>query len=278
MKNKVTTLSSCIQTIPSGATIGIGGNTLNRSPMSLVRELVRQNKTNLKLVKTAGALDIDMLCLAEQVSSVDAGFISFETTYGLANNYRKSVQTGTIKANEHACYTVMSALRAGKANIPFMPVYGLQISDLIEANDYFKQIKDPFSNNVVTIVKAIQPDVSIIHVHAADRFGNAEIQGPMYDDVLLAKSSKRVIISTEKLVQPSYFINNPRKVDISGVVVNDVVVLQNGAKPSAMPKRYGVDNLLIREYQTLKTKEELRQHLKKYDFIDTKKQGWTYAN
>ena len=78
-------------------------------------------------------MDVDLLCLAGCVKSVDAGFISFESKYGLANHYCKAVQSGAVKANEHACYTVVSALRAAAYGIPFMPVHGLVNSDLIAA-------------------------------------------------------------------------------------------------------------------------------------------------
>lgn len=275
--NKVVTLTEAIKPIPNNASIAIGGNTLNRSPLALTRELVRQNKTNLKLIKTAGAMDIDMLCLAEQVQSVDAGFISFETKYGLANNYRKAVQKGIVKANEHACYTVISALRAAQANVPFMPVYGLKNSDLIEANDYFKVINDPFENNPITVVKALKPDYAIIHVHACDAFGNAEILGPKYDDVLIAKSSVNVIISTERIVPTTYFKRNPRKVDISGLLVHKVVHVPNGAKPGTMFQKYNADDLKIKEYQALENRSDLLNHIQTYDFIDQQKKGWYYA-
>ena len=47
-------------------------------------EMVRQKKRGLRVVKTAGAMDVDALCLAGCAASVDAGFISYESQYGLA--------------------------------------------------------------------------------------------------------------------------------------------------------------------------------------------------
>lgn len=278
MITKQVSLQDAIKSIPNNATIGIGGNTLNRSPLALTREIVRQQKSHLQLVKTAGALDIDMLCLAGLVQSVDAGFISFETQYGLANNYRKSVQQGIIKANEHACYTVMSALRASQANVGFMPVYGLKNSDLIKVNDYFTVIKDPFTNEDITVVKALTPDYAIIHVHACDASGNAEIIGPRYDDILLAKASKKVILSTERIVPNTYFKNNPRKVDIPGLLVDKIVLVPNGAKPGAMAKKYTIDDKAIKDYQSLQNKNELYDYLDRFNRIDHKTVGWRYGN
>lgn len=122
-------------------------------------------------------MDVDMLCFGGCVKSVDAGFISYETEFSLADHYRRAVQGGTVKANEHACYTVMSALRAAVYGIPFMPVKGLMVSDLIDANDYFhahgRSVFGRDDNQ-----KAIAPDVTIIHVQEADIRGNSLIYGP----------------------------------------------------------------------------------------------------
>ncbi|HPS81659.1 MAG TPA: CoA transferase, partial [Candidatus Limiplasma sp.] len=129
--NKRMPMAQAMQTIPDGALLGLGGNTLNRAPMAAVFELARQHKRGLRLVKTAGGMDVDLLCFAGCVQTVDAGFISYETEFSLCQHYRKAVQSGQVIAHEHACYTVISALRAASYGIPFMPVRGLQVSDLV---------------------------------------------------------------------------------------------------------------------------------------------------
>ena len=111
--DKLCSIREAIGSVPDGAMIALGGNTLNRAPMEAVLEIVRQGKKHLRLIKTAGGLDVDLLSLGECLDSVDAGFISMETEYGLAQHYRRAVQSGSVRANEHACYTVISALRAG---------------------------------------------------------------------------------------------------------------------------------------------------------------------
>ena len=186
--SKLMPLEQAVGLIKDNDMVAFGGNALHRAPMAAVREISRQEKKGLRLVKTAGAMDIDLLCLGDCVSSVDAGFISYETGFGLATFYRKAVEGGRIKANEHACYTVISALRAAQAGIPFMPVRGLKAGDLLKVADYFKVISDPFSGEDITVVKALAPDVAIIHVQKADSEGNACINGPKYEDVLLSRA------------------------------------------------------------------------------------------
>lgn len=266
--NKLMTIQEAVSLIKSGDTLGIGGNVLHRAPMALVREIVRQEKQKLKLVKTAGAMDVDMLCFGECVYSVDAGFISYETEFSLADHYRKAVQNGKVIGNEHACYTVMSALRASAYGIPFMPVKGLIVSDLIQANDYFTKIQDPFSGEEITVVKAIRPDITIIHAQEADLEGNIFIDGPKFDDVLLAKSSKKVIVSVENIVENSKFIKSGQKADIPHFMVSAIVKVQGGATPCSCQGYYDIDRAHIDLFKSLKDRTQLNEYLNGFKQLD----------
>ena len=156
-------------------------------------------------------------------------------------HYRKAVQEGNVTAHEHACYTVISALRAGAANVPFMPVKGLHDSDLIEANDYFKVIEDPFSGERITVVKAMRPDVAVIHVHEADCDGNAIIHPPKFDDVIMSRAAKSVILTTERIVSKSQIRMRHEQVDIPGFLVSAVVETPNGAEPNSCAPDYDIN-------------------------------------
>lgn len=259
--SKLTDLATAIRTVPDGALLGLGGNTLNRAPMAAVMELARQKKRGLRLVKTAGGMDVDLLCMAGTVQSVAAGFISFETEYGLCQRYRKAVQSGEVKAEEHACYTVMSALRAASYGIPFMPVRGLQTSDLVQANDYFAAVRDPFTGEMLNAVRAIRPDVCIVHAHVADEKGNALIVGPVYDDVLLSRASKTTIVTAERIVPEGWFAAETHKANIPHFLVSAVVHAPRGAWPCACYDVCGVADDALRAYLALPDAEALGQWL-----------------
>lgn len=225
----------------TGFVLALGGNTLHRAPMAFVRELVRQGARGLRVVKTAGAHDVDLLARAGALASVDAGFVGYETGFGLARYYRAAVESGQVLANEHACYTVMCALRAAATGVGFMPVKGLSEGELLQRAPYFKRIQDPFTGELTTVVKAIAPDVAVIHVQAADLAGNGWIEGPHYDDDLLIKSAKRVIVTTERLVDARYFERNKLTPSVAGFLVDQVVLAPKGAAPCAVYGQYDVD-------------------------------------
>src|SRR5688572_30366121 len=161
MIDKRTTLTAAIAAIPDSARIALGGNTLHRGPGAAIHELVRQGKRNLELVKTAGAYDVDLLCAAGCVAAVSAGFIGYETPFGMAPAYRHAVESGRVQAREHACATVIAGLRAAIQGVPFMPVAGLQGSDLPAARG-FRALRDPYTDSDVYVVPALVPDVAIL--------------------------------------------------------------------------------------------------------------------
>jgi len=269
---KQRTLIDGISLIRDGDKVALGGNVLHRAPMAAVREMIRQEKKHLQIIKTAGAMDVDMLCLGDCVDSVDAGFISYETKYSLATHYRLGVQSGTIKGNEHACYTVISALRAAAYGVGFMPVKGLQISDLIEANAYFKQIADPFSGESITVVQALKPDVAVIHVTEADELGNAYIEGPCFEDVLLTRAADKVIVTTEKMIPLGKYSHGKQKAQIPHFLVDAVIHAPRGAKPCSCLPAYDIDQKDLDTFKQVANKEALQNYLASYEKSDQRKQ------
>ena len=187
-----------------------------------MHELVRQDKRGLEIVKTAGAYDVDLLCGTGCAAAVAAGFVGFETAFGMAPSYRRSVEQGRVEAKEHACYTVIAGMRAAIQGVPFMPVAGMTGSDVLAARG-FRTIADPYGGAEVVAVPALTPDVAIIHVHEADAAGNARIVGTRFEDVLMAQAARRVILTAERLVDGETFEAAPETVAIPGFLVDAVV-------------------------------------------------------
>ncbi|MDZ5474055.1 CoA-transferase [Bacillus sp. 31A1R] len=268
MLKKTISLKEAVSHITNGSMISFGGNVLHRAPMAFVREMARQEKKNLKIVKTAGAQDIDLLCAMGCVESVDAGFVSYETKYGLATHYRKGVESGQIIGNEHACYTVICALRGATMNVPFMPVKGLNAGDLLLKNDYFVVVEDPFGGEPVTLVKTLTPDVAVIHVQECDAKGNAKIYGPKFEDILISRAAKKVIITTEQIVSETKMKLHEENIDIPGFLVNHIVHVPRGASPCSVYKKYDIDDKSLTSFISMKTKEEIQSYLKGYEKLD----------
>jgi len=240
MIDKRTTLAEAIATVPDGARVALGGNTLHRGPGAAVHEIVRQGKRRLEIVKTAGAYDVDLLCAAGCVTAVSAGFIGYETPFGMAPAYRQAVESGMVEAREHACATVIAGLRAAIQGVPFMPVAGLHGSDLPAARG-FQTIADPYTGVKVYVVPSLVPDVAILHVQEADADGNGRIVGTRFEDVLMAQAARRVILTAERLVDGAAFAEAPETVAIPSFLVDAVVEAPGGAWPFSCTPEYGYD-------------------------------------
>ncbi len=236
MRDKRTTLPEAVASIPDGAVVALGGNTLHRAPCAAVHEIVRQGKRGLIVVKTAGAYDVDLLCAAGSAAAVAAGFVGYETPFGMAPAYRRAVETGAVEAREHVCASVIAGLRAAIQGVPFMPMAGMTGSDLPAARG-FRTVADPYGRGEVVAIPAIAPDVAIVHAQEADAEGNARIVGTRFEDPLMAQAARRVLVTAERIVDRI----DADLVTIPGLYVDAVVEVPNGAHPCGCAGEYGYD-------------------------------------
>src|SRR5918995_315232 len=115
--------------------------------------------------------------------------------------------------------------RAGRGaiqGVPFMPVAGLHGSDLPAARG-FQTVADPYSEATVFVVPALVPDVAILHVQEADAAGNGRIIGTRFEDVLMAQAARRVVLTTERIIDGAAFAAAPESVAIPSFLVDTVV-------------------------------------------------------
>lgn len=255
MPDKRRALAEVIATIADGSCLALGGNTLHRAPAAAVHELIRQGKRRLELVKTAGAYDVDLLCGLGCATAVSAGFVGYETVFGLAPLYRRAVESGAVEAREHACYTIIAGLRAAVQGVPFMPLNGLQGSDLTALRG-FATVRDPYSDQEVVAVPAIVPDVALIHVQEADADGNGRIWGSVFEDTLMARAARRVILTAERVVDGARFADEPERTSIPGFLVEAVVEAPGGAWPTSCAGLYEYDAALLGRLMAAATEPE----------------------
>ncbi|MGH3358259.1 MAG: CoA transferase subunit A [Nocardioidaceae bacterium] len=261
MPEKLTTLEEAAHLIADGSTISIGGSLLQRTPAALVRELARQSRTSLHLVKPSPGYDGDLLSAAGVLGAVSAGMVSLEQPHGLAMGFRRAVERGAVDVVEHACITVASALRAASLGIPFQPVPGLDGSDIPEVSGFLK-LTDPDTGEEIWAVRAIKPDWAILHVAEADSNGNARIYGTPNWDPLMASAAAGVILTADRIVETAELAAQPERTTIRELNVRAVVHAPSGAWPTSCPPFYGTDHEAVIEYRrAIETPEGLDRML-----------------
>jgi glutaconate CoA-transferase subunit A len=269
MIDKTISLPEAIAVVADGVRVALGGNTLHRGPCAAVHEIVRQRKRGLEIVKTAGAYDVDLLAGTGCASSASVGFVGFETVFGMAPGYRRAVERGDLEVKEHACYSVIAGLRAAIQGVPFMPIAGMQGSD-VPAVRGFKTVVDPYAGQPVVAIPALVPDVAIVHVQEADREGNARIVGTRFEDVLMAQAARHVIVTAERIVDGAQFEEVPEIVAIPGFLVAAVVETPRGAWPCSCAGFYDYDAAYLAAYVTAsKDEDTLRRFVETHIFDST---------
>lgn len=254
--SKVCSIKEAAALVSDGDRLALGGNLLQRVPGAFVRELARGGKRGLKVMKTAANYDIDLLCLTGCVDEVIAGFVSFEAEFGLAPNFRRSVKERKVTYNENSCYTVIASMRAAAFGVPFMPVAELGESHITKK---FKRTENPYGEGSVLTIPAIYPDWAVLHVQESDEDGNAVIYGPVFEDIIMSRAARRIILTCERVVA-----NDELAIDLAVIPafkVDAVVELPGGASPGSCRPYYGYSPEKVSEYLALKTPEDLAEYL-----------------
>lgn len=266
MKKVLCSLADAAGLVKDGDVVTTGGATFHRAPMELLRELIRQRRKELVLVDREPAIDFDLLIGAGCVAKVRAGLLAFELL-GFAPNFRKKSESREIITKEGACQPIIAGFRAAAMGIPSLNVRGMLGSDLLDISEILgsqRQVEDPFTGEKLIAVRAIEPDVAIIHAHAADEYGNVRIEGPLYEDVIKAKAAKTVIVTAEQIVPHEQFRENPEHTKIPHFLVDAVAHAPKGAYPCSCFRRYDADYDHIREYIAAVNEDRFGKYLDRY--------------
>ncbi len=265
MQKKLMSLSEAVSKFVSdGDVVAIGGVGRNRCPMELVREVIRQGKRDLHIVGREKGMDFDMLIGAGCVRKVSFALVSLEE-FGLAPNFRRKAEAGEIELDEHACGTIINSIRASAMGIPCIPVRGMIGSDVLRYSKNIKEFICPFTGEKMVLVKALNPDVALIHAHRADEYGNVQLLGSPWEDVYMAKGAKKVIVSVEEIVPHDEIKRNPLLTTIPYFYVSAVVHAPRGAWPTSCDSYYGSDDEHVAEYAKMaRDSEGFEEYLKRY--------------
>jgi glutaconate CoA-transferase subunit A len=244
---KIVDLETALSVVKDGMTVGIGGWIFHGQPMALVRDLVRRGLRNLKLVPSPGSVAPDMLIGAGCVKETGCVFISFEHL-GLAPNFRRAAQSGTVKVLEMDGPGIAGGLRAGACDLPYGLIPDLG-TDLPKVNpEGYRKARVQEGGRPLLEVPAIKPDVVLLHGQQADAEGNVQYFGASYFDLLMMQAAKHVICSVDRLVPESTVRQSARLTKIPSAFVHSLVVTPFGAHPGCSPGLYDQDEAHLKTY------------------------------
>lgn len=236
---KIRTMESAIsEFVSDGDSLFLSGMQ-HGEPSAAVHEILRQRITNLTLIPQIP--ESAQLLIAEgRVSRLLTGYTSIlDVRRGVVA--RRSAQH-PLDLVEFSHGALATSLLAAQLGVPFLPTKALLGSDYLAINEeYFKPMVSPFGGEPLIAVKAVAPDVAIMHVQRADKFGNAQKVGSLGMDVAGAHAARRLIITAESIVEREEIHATAGATTIPGFIVDAVVEAPWGAWPQHVSGCYRDD-------------------------------------
>jgi glutaconate CoA-transferase subunit A len=268
MTDKRTTVQEAVRKfVPDGCILAMGGFGHIRIPMALIYEIVRQQKRNITMLGKTAVHDIDLMIGGGCVSRVEVAYAFGHELRGLSPCGRRAVESGQVKVTgEISNAGYQWRFLAASMGVPFIPARSMLGTDTIKHSSA-KIIEDPWSGKPIALLPACYPDVALFHVHRCDKFGNAQIDGIIIEDFELARAARRVVITTEEIVEHEEIERQPWRTVIPFHVVDAVIEVPFGAHPTEMPVTYYFDEEHIAHWlEVSKTPEGTQKYFEEYVF------------
>src|SRR6266481_5365434 len=278
--DRTTSLEAAIrQHVPAGATVYLGA--AHGRPNPAVRELVRQwwGKTPGFTLATVGlgspwtALVHGGLVRRVITTFMGEGY-PFPTPQALIS---RAVLEGRLEVSNWSMLTFPLRLLAGAMGVPFLPTRSLLGSTMEEDNARAGDLiaaDDPFgAEGRVAYVRALVPDVALLHAWAADRAGNVIIGSPMNENMYGAMAARGgAVVTVEKIVSTDFIRRHADLVRLPSQYVRAVVETPHGNHPTGM---YGMNVPELEGYaEDMEWILECRRAFRKADTADAWIREW----
>jgi glutaconate CoA-transferase subunit A len=211
-------------------------------PFAAGHEIIRQKKKDLTAVRLTPDLIYDQMigagCIKKLIFSWGGN-----PGVGSLHRFRDAYQNGwpnKIEIEEHTHAGLTNRYVAGASGIGFAVLKGYSGSDLAEHTKNVSEVKSPFSDEVLTAVAAINPDVTILHAQQADKAGNVMMWGITGVAKEAVFAASKVIVTVEEVVEK--FSPKFSSIIIPSNLIDAISVVPNGAWPSYASDFYERDN------------------------------------
>jgi glutaconate CoA-transferase, subunit A len=243
------------QFIQDGDYIAIGGFGSVRIPTAVMHELVRRRKKGLGLAGHCSTHDFQILAAGGCIDRCDISYVVGLEMRGLSPHARRYMESGAVRMAEWSNAGLAWRYKAAAMGIPFLPARVMLGSDTARFSPAV-EITCPYTGQKLLTVPALFPDVGIIHVHQADMYGNAQIDGISIVDFDLARASKRLILTAERIVSTDAIRSEPGRTAIPFWLVDAVCLVPGGSYPGEMPYEYTSDEQHFAEWLAAERSED----------------------
>jgi glutaconate CoA-transferase, subunit A len=230
--------------VPDGSTVAMGTSLEPLIPFAAGHEMIRQERHDLELVGPISDALFDQLIGAGCARRVTAAWVG-NVSEGLGHCYRRACEEKvprSLEVRDHSNFSISLALWAAAWNVPSLPTRTLLGSDILHNNP------DLVAAEGLVQVKAVRPDVAIVHVQRADEMGRAHAWGPLGVTEEAGLAADRVIVTCEELVETTVTLSDPNRILFPETKVVAVVHEPGGAHPSPVQGFFKRDHAFYRDY------------------------------
>jgi glutaconate CoA-transferase subunit A len=252
--DKLMSVKAAVERLVSdGDYLAVGGFGGARFGSAVCHEIVRQNKQNLALAGHTATHDFQILCAGnltgrgKLIARVDVAYVVGLEARGLSPHARRVMESGEVDSTEWSNYALAVRFKAAAMGLPFLPLRSMLGTDTFRQSAA-QEVVCPFTGERLLAAPALYPDVGIIHVHEADRYGNCRIRGTTVADPDLARASKKLIVTCERLIPNEVIRQDPSQTVIPFYCVDAVCEVPFGSYPGNMPYEYFSDEDHLRRW------------------------------
>ncbi len=277
--DKRTSLTEAVgRYLKDGINIAMDGFTNNCIPVATIHEIIRQGAQNLKLSVQSNSICCELLAGAMILNPEHLSIRQIELSWGDNNSsgtallLRHLINNMRVTFNEYTDCSMTARFNAGALGLPFQATIDHGSNDTKPTN-CGKTIICPFTGKDVYVVPACHPDLALIHVQAADMYGNSLLFGDQSNCLELAQAAANTIVTAEQIIAKESIKSYENLARIPAHVIDAVVDQPFGATPGACYGNYGVDmaefdefRAISEEFCTTGNKEKLRSYYNKSIF------------
>jgi glutaconate CoA-transferase subunit A len=226
--------------VKKGDYLVVGAFGAVRIPTAILHEIVRQRITGLKFGGHTATHDCQILSAGKCFDQCDVAYIVGLEARGLSKGSRRHMEGGDVELIQWTNASLAWRLKAAAMGIPYIPSRNMLGTDTLE-HSAAKVAECPYTGLPLVLLPALYPDLAVIHVHEADVYGNCRIRGILVADEDLARASKKVIVTCERLIPSEEIRKDPTQTKIPYYCVDAVVEVPFGSYPGNMPGEYFSD-------------------------------------
>jgi glutaconate CoA-transferase subunit A len=225
-------------------------------PFAAGHEIIRQGIGDLHLVRMTPDLIYDQLIGMGLVRELTFSW-GGNPGVGSLHRLRDAVEQQwprPLAWHEHSHAGMAAAYTAGAAKLPFGVLRGYIGTDLPKHNPQISHIECPYTGEKLATVRAVNPDVTILHAQQVDARGNVLVRGILGATREAALAARSVLFTVEEQVEK---LDAPMNATvIPHWVVTAAAVVKGGAWPSYAQGYYPRDNAFYQQWDEIARERE----------------------